>query len=218
MYGYVYLTTNLINGKKYIGSHKYDKLELDETYLGSGKTLTKAIKKYGKNNFRCVILEYCETRDILIERERFYIANYNAVESSDYYNIDDGRGNSHLYVTQESTKNKLSQIQKNHITINNGTEQVVINKSELDSYLKMGYKIGRLPKDYSERIKKFKDTHYSKDYEHKLNEWKQNISKSIKGRKWITNGFEDKQVSQEDADKLIKLGWKYGRIFAKGKK
>jgi hypothetical protein len=43
----VYCTTNLINGKKYIGSHKNNK----DSYLGSGVYITKAIKKYGKENF-----------------------------------------------------------------------------------------------------------------------------------------------------------------------
>ena len=43
----VYCTTNLINGKKYIGSHK----DNGDWYLGSGVYLAKAIKKYGRENF-----------------------------------------------------------------------------------------------------------------------------------------------------------------------
>lgn len=37
MYGYIYLTTNLINGKKYIGQHASPKFEPDK-YIGSGVT------------------------------------------------------------------------------------------------------------------------------------------------------------------------------------
>ena len=40
---YIYLTTNNINGMKYIGKH-YG--ELDDPYLGSGKILKRAITKY----------------------------------------------------------------------------------------------------------------------------------------------------------------------------
>lgn len=36
MYGYIYKTTNLINGKIYIGQHKANKF-LGQSYLGSGK-------------------------------------------------------------------------------------------------------------------------------------------------------------------------------------
>lgn len=51
MYGYVYKTTNLINGRIYIGQHKSN--GLDEQYIGSGKILGIALKKYGRRNFVC---------------------------------------------------------------------------------------------------------------------------------------------------------------------
>ena len=47
MYGYIYETTCKPTGKKYIGLHKTDKDILDESYLGSGKIILKAINKYG---------------------------------------------------------------------------------------------------------------------------------------------------------------------------
>jgi len=42
----IYKTTNLINGKYYIGKDKYN----NPSYLGSGFILYQAIKKYGKEN------------------------------------------------------------------------------------------------------------------------------------------------------------------------
>jgi hypothetical protein len=46
---YIYITTNLINGKQYIGKH-YGLINDD--YFGSGILLQKALKKYGKENFK----------------------------------------------------------------------------------------------------------------------------------------------------------------------
>jgi len=46
----IYKTTNLVNGKFYIGKHNQSKESFDG-YYGSGSLLAKAIKKYGKDNF-----------------------------------------------------------------------------------------------------------------------------------------------------------------------
>lgn len=58
--GYVYETTNNINGKKYIGSRKLNKptvkRAMADKYIGSGVALEHAIKKHGRKNFSKRIL------------------------------------------------------------------------------------------------------------------------------------------------------------------
>jgi hypothetical protein len=60
---FVYLTTNLLNGKQYVGSHEgYE----NDSYLGSGTYISRAVKKYGKENFKREILEVCDSSINLI--------------------------------------------------------------------------------------------------------------------------------------------------------
>lgn len=84
---YVYLTTNLINNKKYIGQH-YG--ELNDSYIGSGSLLKLAIQKYGKENFTKHILEICDNYDEVNIAEKKWIAYYDAVNNSNFYNIASG--------------------------------------------------------------------------------------------------------------------------------
>ena len=45
-----YKTTNMVNGKFYLGVHDTTRKN-DKTYLGSGIVLKQAIKEYGRENF-----------------------------------------------------------------------------------------------------------------------------------------------------------------------
>lgn len=90
MYGFVYITTNHINGKRYIGKKVYDKAGRWKQYLGSGIHLKRAIDKYGKQNFTKEIIENCSTRKSLNEREKYWIDFYDAIDRDDFYNIASG--------------------------------------------------------------------------------------------------------------------------------
>ena len=86
MYGFIYQTTNLVNGKKYIGSSRYGKRGW-ETYLGSGKLLKKAVSKYGAKSFKREILAEAETKEALIELENHYLEKFNVQEDRGFYNL-----------------------------------------------------------------------------------------------------------------------------------
>ena len=81
----IYVTTNLINNKKYIGKDSNN----DPNYLGSGTLLKEDIIKYGKENFKKEIIEYCIIDEELTIRESYWIKYYNAVNSDEYYNLVD---------------------------------------------------------------------------------------------------------------------------------
>ena len=107
-YGFVYLTTNKINGRRYIGQRYYDTKGKWKLYLGSGKILKDAIKKYGRDNFTVEILENCKTKEILNEKEKYWIKKYNAIFDDSFYNIAlGGDGGDVIAGYSEERRNEL---------------------------------------------------------------------------------------------------------------
>lgn len=88
MYGYIYKTTNLINGKIYVG--KKTKSEFDPDYKGSGKVLKLAFKKYGWENFKVEFLCPCFSLAELNDEERCLIAHFDARNPEIGYNRSEG--------------------------------------------------------------------------------------------------------------------------------
>lgn len=100
--GVIYLTTNNINGKKYIGVDTKN----DPYYYGSGKIIKLALKKYNRNNFTKEILEESNDNAYLFKREQYWIEKYNAVDSDDFYNMCDGGKGGSVTLTNENSKKK----------------------------------------------------------------------------------------------------------------
>ena len=84
--GVIYCTTNIVNGKKYIGKDKFN----NPNYLGSGKILKSSIKKYGRENFKKQILQDCNSLNDLNKSEKYWIEYFGAQKSPLFYNIAAG--------------------------------------------------------------------------------------------------------------------------------
>lgn len=87
MFYTIYKITNLLDGKIYIGSHKTKKL--DDTYMGSGKYLIAAQKKYGLENFKKDILFVFETADEMYAKEA-ELVNEEFLMTENTYNLKIG--------------------------------------------------------------------------------------------------------------------------------
>lgn len=110
-FNYIYLITNKINGKIYIGKHSTN--DLNDDYYGSGVLIKRSIQKYGIENFTKEYLAFCDTEEKLNWFEKFYIKKYKAREVG--YNLTDGgeggspmKGKHHSIKTKE--KMRLSHI------------------------------------------------------------------------------------------------------------
>lgn len=113
---YVYIITNLMNGKKYIGKRSCKHNIENDKYMGSGLAITYAIKKYGIENFEKKILLVCDTEEEAFDEERKAIQLVKAWENPMYYNISGGgegfgSGEGHPFYGKcrsDKTKKKLS--------------------------------------------------------------------------------------------------------------
>ena len=86
-YYYLYQINNLINGKIYIGVHRTNNLE--DGYMGSGIRVLEAQKKYGKENFEKIILEFFQDEEEMFVKEA-EIVNSSFILREDVYNITEG--------------------------------------------------------------------------------------------------------------------------------
>lgn len=91
MFYTVYKTTNIANGRDYIGKHKTN--DINDGYLGSGKLLKQAIEKYGKESFVKEILFVFDNEQEMNDKERELV-----VLSENSYNLCEGGNGGFGYI------------------------------------------------------------------------------------------------------------------------
>lgn len=111
----IYIITNIVNNKKYIGSslnykqrlrqHKYS-LRKNSHY---NKHLQSSFNKYGEENFTFKLLELCSN---LIERETFHIYSQNVLNPLFGYNKATNIENTSGYKMSEYSRKKMSLAKK----------------------------------------------------------------------------------------------------------
>jgi len=211
---YIYKTTNLINSKVYIG--KSEK-EFTQDYLGSGVLLSKAIKKYGKENFKVELLEKCNTLDLLNDREKFWINEYIG---SDCYNIAEGGSGGNTMGNHPNKKEhykligkKISKSLKGHVVGDNQRKKQ--SESHTGWFTRLSEDEQR---DYREKLSKkmkdvYKDGHHTKgsslSYEHKNKLSKIAKNNKLGGDTWSNLTEEQRNARSEKLSKSLK-----GRVLS----
>ena len=185
---------------------------LKDGYLGSGKRLRYSIRKYGEFNFKCEILEFLNSREDLVSREK-EIVNEVLLQDANCLNLmKGGKGG---FVSEEQQKkrsiaaNKALQLKKQDPKFLADYKHKVafgIAKAR-----KSGKKIGFLDtgkrcdwsgrKHSSDTIKKMKLTA-------EVRQTSQGVRNSQYGTMWITDGVNNKKIKNNSS---IPENWHKGR-------
>lgn len=187
----IYKITNLTNGKMYIGRHKTD--NLDDGYIGSGKLIIKAVKKYGKKNFSKEWLMFCEDEEEMNYMERVFV-DQTWIDRSDTYNLNLGGD---YQTMSDTTKKKIS-------LATTGRKHSAESRQKMSNAKK-----GMIPwitgrKHTEESLKKMSESHKGNKAHlghHHTDEVKLKISKAKKGKKLS----EDTRQKMSNARKLENL-------------
>jgi hypothetical protein len=197
-YHYIYKTTCKITNKFYVGMHSTD--NLDDGYMGSGKKLWNSIRKHGKENHVCEILEFLSDRSSLKNRE-FEIVNEQFLQDPLCMNLQLGGGGGfsseeHRKKAQAAGGKKVRQIlSARH------AERLKNDSDYRERYCNsLKGKQTFLGKKHSEETKqKMRESQKDKQSGDKNSQY---------GTCWITNGSENKKIKKTEA---LPDGWTYGR-------
>lgn len=242
-YGYIYLTTNLINGMKYIGQHSSS--TFDKYYYGSGVLIKKALSEYGIENFKCEIIEWCDTFEYLNEREKYWIRYYNADLNENFYNKAMGGSNSkfclrdinHPWYNKKHSEESLRKMSESKQGENNpmygkhhtdetkekiknaqlGEKNHMYGKSK-EAYWYNKHRDEETKKKISEnRIKNHIASKENNPFYGKTHseENKKKMSDASKNRTWINNGQVNKRVKNYELENYLIEGWIKGRLSYK---
>lgn len=207
-YHYIYKTINTLSGKYYIGMHSTDNLE--DGYLGSGTRLRHSINKYGKENHKREIVEYCKSREELKNRES-EIVSLNEIAKIDCMNLKVGGygGLSDDEHYKNFTKAGIDNFNRTKVQ----REKSLMKVKKTDDYKEKLIKGVR--KYYENNPSTFKGKTHSEESKQLISETMRGKGKgetnSQYGTCWITKDGENKKIKKEDLDKWLGQGWNKGR-------
>ncbi len=209
---YVYKTTNIINGKFYIGVHSTN--NIDDKYLGSGKRLRRSISKYGKENFKREILVVFQNREEAVKHEKFLI-NEELLKNPNCLNINPGGNGGFTHQATKNGRKKTDEILKNKygpnfrqiVSKNYFNNMSIDDKNEFINKIKKGFE--KVNFNHST----FKGKKHTTESKNKISENKKGTgtgeNNSQYGTMWITNGINNKKIKKEET---LPFGWKKGRV------
>jgi hypothetical protein len=197
MFYIIYKTTNILDGKFYIGAHATN--NLNDGYLGSGKYLKRAIKLYGEENFIKEILFIFDNKKDMFKKE-FELVTEEFIIKNNTYNLKLGGsgGNPSIvgaFTGKKHTTESKELIRKANIgKVHSDTSKQKMSKN---NFMKTDQGKKKLSEILSGRT--LSDKH------------RKNISESNRNKIMINNGLKNKWIDKKDLGLYLSEGWETGR-------
>lgn len=207
---YIYKTTCLITGRWYIGMHSTYNLE--DGYMGSGKRLRYSIRKHGKENHVKQILEFFETRELLVEAEKKAITPEMVTDKNCMNLKEGGYGGGGIW----SKNHKKLFTDAGIKNFNKTKEQRMLSIAKTKLTTEYSEKMSKVQKKYFEEHEaNFKNKRHSEETKQLISEKMRNKgvgeTNSQYGTCWITKDGTNKKIKKEDLEPYLKEGWLKGR-------
>jgi group I intron endonuclease len=191
MQHFIYITTNLVNGKYYIGKKSTRREDLQPAYLGSGLKLQNAIKKYGRESFKRDIICFASCETSLSELEA-KLVTLETVQDPLCYNLAlGGQGGDR----GPEANAKISAKAKGRKMPREAVERTAAAKRGV-------------PRSLESRLKQSASFKGSK----KSTAHKEKMQATQRGRVSINNGTQEKKIKPEDLVSFLDSGWVIGRL------
>jgi hypothetical protein len=204
---YLYKIENKLNKKIYIGIHSTE--DMNDGYMGSSVLVSQAIEKYNKNNFSKTILEYCNSREELVELEK-KIVNEEFVARRDTYNLSvGGAGSKSTWKKSNETiayklKNDPVWAGTRSRNISFGIRNAIEN-GKCSTATREFQRIRTEKSRSKESIEKRKAT-YTK------NKHQQGENHALYGKRAMHTDIDWKWVQKEEVEQYLNSGWKFGKL------
>lgn len=200
---YVYKITNKINGKYYIGKRQHPN-PVEDSYMGSGKQIVAAIKKYGTENFSKDILKIFETDEEAALFEASLVTK-DMIASPMTYNMHEGGYGGFAHLNDGSSKHRSRAAKGGKVSIQQLQQHPNSQKGKFS-------KNNSRTKDLSKKANQIKTQMIAVNPDvflearRKISEH-QTKNNSMFGRIWIFKDSEKKVIREEELSDYKALGW-----------
>jgi group I intron endonuclease len=197
MYYIIYKITNKLDSKIYIGAHATE--NINDGYMGSGKYLKRAVKKYGIENFVKDILFVFDNKEDMFSKEA-EIVTESFVVSSDTYNVKLGGSGGNPGIVDAFSGRKHSDETKEKLR--KSAQQQIITDEMRKKFSENNW-AKKDPISHREHMKRIASMPRSSEHNRKIAE--ANIGKIL-----INNDIVAKRIDKKDLVYYEHLGWKRG--------